>query len=799
MKITPETRLKLDRFEPRSYQKQIMDAIISGKKKVLAILPRRAGKDIVAFCCAIRQCASKTCTVYYVFPTYAMGRKIIWDAIDNDSHRILDWYCPDEICEQKNSSDMKIRFKNGSILKFVGSDNYDSLVGSNFQAVIFSEYALQDPNAYAYLRPIMVANGAWALFITTPRGKNHLYDLYNIALNNSEWYCLKMSVEETGHIPIQAILKEKEEGLISEDLIQQEYYCSFELGIEGAYYTKYIDKMRLKGQIGNVAWESAYKVHVAFDLGIRDSTCMIFFQICNNIVRIIDFYENTDQGLEHYAQVLQQKGYNYGRFIMPHDIMVRDFTGGGITRYEKATQLGIKPITPCPNIPLVDGIECVRSTFSKVWIDETNCKELIKALENYRKDIKKGDSRKPVYADHPLHNWASNACFVGDTKISMADCDLAIKDVKEGMRVKTPFGLRKVLKVHKRLTNSLVDVHVGKSHLICTPEHDIFTHRGLVKSDALRYTDIMEPIGCFRGWVWQKIYGYYLKTSDLRGFKKIILSQKMNDKSSLMGTILDGMTDIITRPAQHLTETQPCSVISGNIIKVQYLKDSIFTTSMAIQKTMRSKISNLLNQVNIYHDIQVPQVVGLNQKIAKRCLYLNKTKQEHGTKVQKVTNGTSSMQGHCLRYRERSILSNVHTVIKNTVENKSGKNTVPSPVNSRYETMYSKILKNAFVAYAKSYSLVVNTLLKRHAVKSVQSYQLAEPKEVYDLTVEGDHCYYANGYLVSNSDAMRYLCVGLSKIREGSSPEELEKRYRETVLGVNANMPPIFRNDLPEY
>ncbi len=338
-----------------------------------------------------------------------MGRKIIWDAIDNDSHRVLDWYCPDEICEQKNSSDMKIRFKNGSIMKFVGSDNYDSLVGSNFQAVIFSEYALQDSNAYAYLRPIMVANGAWSLFITTPRGKNHLYDLYNIALNNPEYYCLKMSVEETGHIPLSAILKEKEEGLISEDLIQQEYYCSFELGVEGSYYTKYLDKMRLKGQIGNVAWESAYKVHVAFDIGVEDPSCLIFFQICNNVIRVIDFYENSDAGLDHYAQILREKGYNYGRFIMPHDIMVREFTGGGVTRFEKAANLGIKPITICKNIPVIDGIECVRSTFSKMWIDETNCSELIKALENYRRETKKGDSRKVVYVNHPLHNWASHA------------------------------------------------------------------------------------------------------------------------------------------------------------------------------------------------------------------------------------------------------------------------------------------------------------------------------------------------------------------------------------------------------
>lgn len=105
-----------------------------------------------------------------------------------------------------------------------------------------------------------------------------MYELYNIAHNNPEWYTLKMSVEETGHIPISAILKEQAEGVISEDLIQQEYYCSFDLGVSGAYYTQYIDRMKIKGQIGNVGWESAYKVHVAMDLGMRDTTAIIFFK-----------------------------------------------------------------------------------------------------------------------------------------------------------------------------------------------------------------------------------------------------------------------------------------------------------------------------------------------------------------------------------------------------------------------------------------------------------------------------------------------------------------------------------------
>lgn len=374
----------------------------------MAILPRRAGKDIVAFNLAVRQCLRKTCTVFYIFPTFSQGRRVLWDCIDNDGHRILDWYCPDEICDQKNSSYMTIRFKNGSILKVCGSDNYNALVGTNFQAVIFSEYALQDVNAYSFLRPICVANNAWMLFISTPRRNNHLYELYNIALNNPEWFVLKMNVEETGHIPISQIRKEQQEGIISEDLIQQEYYCSFDVGAAGEYYSDYINKMKLKGQINNnVMWESAFKVHTAWDLGVRDTTAIIFFQICNNVIRVIDAYESSDKGLEHYAKILNEKGYNYGRHLGPHDLKVREFCAGGITRLDKAAQLGIR-FTICPNIPIIDGIENVRSSFSRMWINDEKCADLVKALENYRKDIRKNDTAKIVYADHPLHNWASN-------------------------------------------------------------------------------------------------------------------------------------------------------------------------------------------------------------------------------------------------------------------------------------------------------------------------------------------------------------------------------------------------------
>lgn len=399
-----ETLLKLRRFVPREYQLPILDAITSkGYKRVLAILPRRAGKDMTAFNLAIRECIKKVQVIYYIFPTFTQARRVIWDSITTDGKRVLE-YIPDELIESKNSQQMSIRFVNGSFLQLVGSDNYDALMGTNPQGCIFSEYALQDPRAYQYIRPILTANDGWALFLSTPRGKNHLWELYQIAQKSPNWFCYKLTVEDTGHIPLHELEKERSEGIMSEDLIQQEYYTSFTMGVEGSYYAKYIDRMRTKGQIGQVPHEIGFKVHTAWDLGVRDNTSIIFFQVIGQTIRIIDYYEKSKEGLEHYVSVILNKPYTYGKHIAPHDIKVREF-GSGMTRLEKARQLGIK-FTVADDISLVDGIEAVRSSLGKIWIDERSCSLLIKSLENYRQEY---DARKKVYLPHPLHNWASHA------------------------------------------------------------------------------------------------------------------------------------------------------------------------------------------------------------------------------------------------------------------------------------------------------------------------------------------------------------------------------------------------------
>jgi len=213
-----------------------------------------------------------------------------------------------------------------------------------------------------------------------------------------------LGLNETRHIDPSEIDREIAEGKMSPDLIQQEFYCSFEAGVEGSYYCKYIDRMKLNNQLGVVPWEAGFQVHTAWDLGTADSTVIVFFQCIGQTVRIIDYYEKNKEGLEHYVNLINSKPYTYGKHIAPHDIAVKEL-GTGMTRIEKAKNLGIE-FTVAYNVSIIDGIESVRSALSKIWIDDQRCAKLIRALENYRQEW---CPRKQRYRPVPLHDMYSHA------------------------------------------------------------------------------------------------------------------------------------------------------------------------------------------------------------------------------------------------------------------------------------------------------------------------------------------------------------------------------------------------------
>jgi len=199
-------------------------------------------------------------------------------------------------------------------------------------------------------------------------------------------------------------MQERLEGEMSEDLQLQEYWTSFELGVEGAYYTKYIDKLRLNGQIGNVPWDPSLEVHTSWDIGVRDMTSIIFFQFLGREVRIIDYYENSGEGLEHYADYLKSKPYKYGSDFVPHDAKVPEL-GTKRTRVETLQMMGRTPkLVPLHKVD--DGINAVHETLPRCWFDAERTMDGLDCLRQYRREY---DENLLDFKSVPLHDWTSHA------------------------------------------------------------------------------------------------------------------------------------------------------------------------------------------------------------------------------------------------------------------------------------------------------------------------------------------------------------------------------------------------------
>jgi phage terminase large subunit len=388
-------------FTPRPYQLDFLSAMESGYKYAALMWPRRHGKDKTAFCYIIKRMIEEVGNYGYVFPTGTLAREAAWQNIDKSGFRLLD-HIPKQIIKRKLDNQMFIELKNGSTLKFFGSDRQIS-VGTAYKGLIFSEFALQNHEAYLYLRPVVLENDGFIIIISTPRGKNYFYDLWQMAITNKAWYTQKVTWKDAGYFTEKDIQIERDAGM-SDEMIKSEYEVDF-TGLVGSYYIKYIDQMRLDGRIGNVPWDCNAKVFTAWDLGISDDTVILFYQLIGNEIHIIDSYSNSGQALAHYAEIVHGKPYLYDTHFAPHDIENREL-GTGLSRKSIAENLGIN-FTTLPTLRMLvqDGIEIVRGTFPRIWIDKNKCRDLIKSLENYRREY---DERNNIYKEKPVHDQFSH-------------------------------------------------------------------------------------------------------------------------------------------------------------------------------------------------------------------------------------------------------------------------------------------------------------------------------------------------------------------------------------------------------
>ena len=403
-------------FRPRPYQLPFFRAMDGGLKRAVLVHHRRAGKDKCAFNYMAKESFKRVGIYYYFFPTYNQGRKVLWDGIDRDGFKFLD-HIPKQLRKgDPNQTEMKLNLINGSIIQVVGSDNVDTIVGTNPVGCVFSEYPLQDPSGWDFVRPILRENGGGAVFPYTPRGKNHGYDLYAMAKDNPEWFCQLLSINETygqgGTVGPDEVEAERKSGM-SENLIQQEYYVSFDAAVENAVFGEQMHKARTEGRITNVPYQSGLPVNTYWDIG-RDGTASWFTQAVRNEVRVIDYFESFQSQLDIDLSELQKKGYVYGTHYFPHDGDYKDYKTGK-TPKEIASNLGFS-VEIVDKIGKQAQIDAARALFNRCWFDEKKCQRGIDALSSW---YFAWDEKMRILSPLPVHSWASHG---GD-----AFCQVALK------------------------------------------------------------------------------------------------------------------------------------------------------------------------------------------------------------------------------------------------------------------------------------------------------------------------------------------------------------------------------------
>ena len=396
-------------WSPRPYQRKAWGALESGVKRAAIVWHRRAGKDSMSVNWTAASCFDRVGTYWHMAPTHRQVRKIVWDGIDRGGRRIIDQAFPPAVRARKNDQEMKIELVNGSIWQCVGSDNFDSLVGANPVGVVFSEWSLADPRAWDFVRPILAENGGWALFIYTPRGRNHGARLLDMARAEPGWFAQVLTVEDTGAVPMDVIEQERRELVRqygeedADKLLRQEWYCSFDAAIRGAYYADWLDKADREGRIGSVDVIKGEPVHTAWDLGIGDSTAIWFFQVIGSEIRVIDYLEHSGLGLDAYVEKLKARGYDYGKHYLPHDANVSEL-GTGRRRIDLLQSMGVRGYV-LPRVSVDDGVQAVRHLLPRCHFDRERCERGIDALRSYRREW---DEKLQNYRDRPLHVWTSH-------------------------------------------------------------------------------------------------------------------------------------------------------------------------------------------------------------------------------------------------------------------------------------------------------------------------------------------------------------------------------------------------------
>jgi hypothetical protein len=336
----------------------------------------------------------------YIAPYYSQAKSVAWRYLERFSEPVL---------AKANQSELWVELVNGARIRLFGADNPDALRGNFLDGVVMDEMADMKPSVWGeIIRPLLADRLGWATFIGTPKGHNAFYDIYNEATKKPNWYVKVLRADQTNLLPQSEL--DDAQATMSTNQYEQEFLCSFEAAILGAFYGQEMRRITDLNRITCVDYDPMFPCHTAWDLGFNDSTSIWWFQVVYGEIRVLDHHSSNGQAIPFYTMLLDQKedefGYKYGYHYLPHDARAKTLASGGKSIIEQiSAKIDIKHLKIVPNLSLQDGIQATRLALTRTWFDN-KCEEGIECLRQYQREW---DDDKKVFRDRPKHDWTSHS------------------------------------------------------------------------------------------------------------------------------------------------------------------------------------------------------------------------------------------------------------------------------------------------------------------------------------------------------------------------------------------------------
>jgi hypothetical protein len=365
--------------------------------------------------------AERKGTYWYLLPQYEQARKAIWDAIDEEQGvRRLDLIIPPQIRQVYREKEMIIGHA-GSLMQVVGANNYDSLRGSPPVGIVLSEQALADPAAWAYIMPIIEKNRGWALFNSTPLGPNHFKTLYDWAVTQEDWFTELLTAEQCGVFSLEQLRKIEEQLIaihgeqVGRSLFLQEYYCSFDASLPGAFFAEELAQAAQEGRIRPFQVDRRVPVFTGWDIGRTDDTAIWFYQMVQHQLFFFHCHNSSLKDVDYYVEqvllpIQEQYGITYAMHWLPHDAKPRRVSEGAgsmlmqlqehARRRPVLGKFGFLKVTD-----LQEQIQAARKTLRQSVFHDIRCAEGLQALKHYHREW---DSEMRVFQNTPKHDWSSH-------------------------------------------------------------------------------------------------------------------------------------------------------------------------------------------------------------------------------------------------------------------------------------------------------------------------------------------------------------------------------------------------------